>query len=69
MATIVLYERDQTIFAGSIKTRHARPLLFLSIKREARPSLVLPEALGPQNVPERSTACQLFSQRDLGKER
>ena len=27
------------------------------------------EALGPQNVPERSTACQLFSQRDLGKER
>ena len=63
MATIVLYERDQTIFAGSIKTRHTHPLLFLSTKREARPS---PEALGPQNVPERSTACQLFSQRDLG---
>ena len=30
MATIVLYERNQTIFAGSIKIRHARPLLFLS---------------------------------------
>ena len=47
MATVVLYERDQTIFAGSIKTRHARPLVFLSTKREARPGLVLPEALGP----------------------
>ena len=47
MATIVLYERDQTIFAGSIKTRHARPLLFLSTKREARPSLVLPRSAWP----------------------
>ena len=82
------YERDRTIFAGSVKNRNARPLLFLSTKREDQAyadgtaSLVLPaarvriqrdelvdEALGPQNVPERSTACQLFSQRDLGKER
>ena len=44
MATIVLYERDQTIFAGSIKIRHACPLLFLSTKRKARPSLVLPKS-------------------------
>ena len=30
---------------------------------------LLDEVLGPQNVPERSTACELFSQWDLGKER
>ena len=47
MATVVLYERDQTIFAGSIKTRHARPLVFLSTKREARPGLVLPRRAWP----------------------
>ena len=46
MATIVLYERDQTIFAGSIKTKYAC-LLFLSTKREARPSLVLPISAWP----------------------
>ena len=59
-------ERNQRIFAGSLKTRYPY-LLLLSIKREAI-GLVwyFPEALGPQNVLERSTAGQLFSQRDLG---
>ena len=77
MATIVLYERKRTIFAGSVKNRNTRPLLLFLFTNNARTDRtvqlvsawantrdeLLDEALG---LPKSSTGCQLFSQRDLG---
>ena len=56
---------DQAYTDGTAKS-HMRTSLILPPAWANTRDELLDEALGPQNIPERSTACQLISQCDFG---